>query len=140
MFLNSTFGRTVDVLQRSMDVSLLRQDVIANNIANSDTPNFKRSEVNFESALKEALESQQRTQRSFPTALTDERHIPFERPVDYRSVSPQRVLDYQTTAKNNGNNVDIEQESMELLNNQLLYTLMSDAMRAKFSQLNLVLR
>jgi flagellar basal-body rod protein FlgB len=123
-----------------MDVSLLRQDVIANNIANSDTPNFKRSEVNFETALKDALESEQRTRRSFPAALTDERHVPFERPVDYRNVQPRRVLDYQTTAKNNGNNVDIEQESMELLNNQLLYTLMSDALRAKFSQLNLVLR
>ena len=140
MFLNSTFGRTVDVLQRSMDVSLLRQDVIANNIANSDTPNFKRSEVNFESALKQALESEQRVERSFPAALTNERHIPFDRPVDYRNVEPRRVLDYHTTAKNNGNNVDIEQESMELLNNQLLYTLMSDAVRAKFSQLNLVLR
>ncbi len=140
MFLNSTFGRTVDVLQRSMDVSLLRQDVIANNIANSDTPNFKRSEVNFETSLRDALESEQRAQRSFPAVLTNERHIPFDRPVDYRNVSPQRILDYQTTAKNNGNNVDIEQESMELLNNQLLYTLMTDAVRAKFSQLNLVLQ
>jgi flagellar basal-body rod protein FlgB len=140
MFLNSTFGRTVDVLQRSMDVSLLRQDVIANNIANSDTPNFKRSEVNFESALRDALESEQRVARSCPAALTDERHIPFDRAVDYRTVQPRRRLDYLTTAKNNGNNVDIEQESMNLLNNQLLYTLMSDAVRAKFSQLNLVLR
>ena len=140
MFLNSTFGRTVDILQRPMDVSLLRQDVIANNIANSDTPNFKRSEVNFETALRDALESEQRVQRSFPAALTNERHIAFDRQVDYRNVQPRRVLDYQTTAKNNGNNVDIEQESMELLNNQLLYTLMSDALRAKFSQLNLVLR
>mgnify|MGYP006266884379 FL=1 len=140
MFLNSTFGRTVDVLQRSMDVSLLRQDVIANNIANSDTPNFKRTEVNFETALRDALESEQRTRQEFPAALTNEQHIPFDRPVDYRNVEPRRVLDYQTTAKNNGNNVDIEQESMELLNNQLLYTLMSDAVRAKFSQLNLVLR
>lgn len=139
MFLNSTFGRTVDVLQRSMDVSLLRQDVIANNIANSDTPNFKRSEVNFETALKDALQSEQRTERSFPAALTNERHIPFDRPVDYRDVEPRRVLDYQTTAKNNGNNVDIEQEAMNQLNNQLLYTLMTDAVRAKFSQLNLVL-
>ncbi|MFP3958912.1 MAG: flagellar basal body rod protein FlgB [Spirochaetaceae bacterium] len=139
MFLNSTFGRTVDVLQRSMDVSLLRQDVIANNIANSDTPNFKRSEVNFETALKDALQSEQRTERSFPAALTNERHIPFDRPVDYRNVEPRRVLDYQTTAKNNGNNVDIEQEAMNQLNNQLLYTLMTDAVRAKFSQLNLVL-
>ncbi|MFP4373623.1 MAG: flagellar basal body rod protein FlgB [Spirochaetaceae bacterium] len=140
MFLNSTFGRTVDVLQRSMDVSLLRQDVIANNIANSDTPNFKRSEVNFETSLRDALESEQRARRSFPAALTNERHIPFDRPVDYRNVSPRRVLDYQTTAKNNGNNVDIEQESMDLLNNQLMYTLMSDAVRAKFSQINLVLQ
>ncbi|MFO8063158.1 MAG: flagellar basal body rod protein FlgB [Spirochaetota bacterium] len=140
MFLESSFGKTVDVLQRSMDVSLLRQDVISNNIANSDTPNFKRSEVNFETALKDALESEQRAERSFPAAMTNERHIPFDRSVDYRNVEPRRVLDYQTTSKNNGNNVDIEQESMELLNNQLLYTLMTDSVRSEFQRLNLVLQ
>jgi flagellar basal-body rod protein FlgB len=44
---NSTFNRSVDLLQRNMAVSTLRREVIANNIANAETPNFKRSEVSL---------------------------------------------------------------------------------------------
>jgi flagellar basal-body rod protein FlgB len=137
MFLESSFGRTLDVLHRSMDVSMLRQDVIAHNIANADTPNFKRSYVNFESQLKSALESEGTS--GFQAAMTHTRHIPFHQPVDYRSVQPQRQLDYLTTSDNNGNNVDMEEESMNFLNNQLLYTLMTDSVSQQFERVNLVL-
>ena len=139
MFVNNSFGKTLDVLHRTMDVSMLRQDVIANNIANADTPNFKRSYVNFESQLKAALESES-TVTAFRAAMTRERHIPFSRPVDYRSVQPQRRLDYLTTTDNNGNNVDIEVESMDFLNNQLSYTMMSTSVNQLFQRVNLVLR
>ncbi len=139
MFLNNSFGKTLDVLQRSMDVSVLRQDVIANNIANADTPNFKRSTINFESQLRAALESENARPR-LQAAMTNERHIAFDRPVDYRSVRPQRRLDYLTTADNNGNNVDIEVESMNFLNNQLLYSLMTNAVNQQFQRVNLVVR
>ncbi len=138
MFINNSFGKTVDIVHRSMDVGLMRHNVIADNIANSDTPNFKRSVVNFESELKKALESEHR--RVMPAKMTHPRHIPFNRTVDYRTVRPRTVLDYQTTAKNNGNNVDIEEESMNLLNNSLMYNLMIESLNAQFGQLNLVLR
>ena len=121
-----------------MDVSLLRQDVIANNIANSDTPNFKRSVVNFETALGDALRSN-RADR-FKPALTNERHMPFDRPTDYRSVRPNRFLDHLTSSKNNDNNVDIEVETSDLLTNQLLYSLMTNSLNAQFEQVNIVLR
>ena len=139
MFLNNTFGRTVDILHRTMDVSLLRQDVIANNIANADTPNFKRSVVNFETALGDALRSERHTPK-FQAALTNERHVPFDRPIDYRTVRPSRFLDHMTSSKNNDNNVDIEVESAELLTNQLLYTLMTNSLNSQFEQVNIVLR
>ena len=138
MFVNNSFGRTVDLLHRSMDVSMLRQDVIANNIANADTPNFKRTTVNFESALKEALESER--PRGLQARMTNERHIPFHQPIDYRTVRPRRMLDYLTTSDNNGNNVDIEVESMSYLNNQMAYSLMVDSVAQQFSRVNLVLR
>ena len=121
-----------------MDVSMLRQDVIANNIANADTPNFKRSFVNFESQLAAALES--RGAPTFRAAVTHERHISFSRQVDYRSVRPQTRLDYLTTADNNGNNVDIEEESMNFLNNQLMYTLLTNSVTKQFQRVNLVVR
>jgi flagellar basal-body rod protein FlgB len=138
MFLNSSFGKTVDILHRNMDVALLRREVIANNIANADTPNFKRTEVNFESELKRALESEK--VEYMPGFKTHEKHMPFYRPVDYRSVKPRRVLDYLSTSQNNGNNVDIEQEMMGAMHNQLNYNLMVDSLTNTFRRVNLVLR
>ncbi len=138
MFLNNSFGKTLDILHRTMDVALLRRDVIADNIANADTPNFKRSDVNFESSLKRALESE--SSGRMGAALTNERHIPFNRSLDYRDVGPRRVLDYLTTSDNNGNNVDLETESMLMLRNQLEYELMTRFVANQFNQLNLVLR
>ena len=48
------------------------------------------------------------------SAITDDRHIAFDKPMDWRDVAPRRVLDYLTEAKNNGNNVDIEEEGMDV--------------------------
>ena len=133
-----SFGTNVDLLKRAMDVAILRRNVIANNVANADTPNFKRTTVNWESSLAKALESER---RPVPRqTLTDERHIPFRRPIDYRSVQPRRVLDYLTTAKNNGNNVDIEVETMAAVQNQLLYQTLAQSIAAEYTRVNIVLR
>jgi flagellar basal-body rod protein FlgB len=135
---SGSFGKTVDLIRREMDVAVLRRNVIANNIANAETPNFKRTGVNFESSLKRALESEKvRPPLEFASS---ERHIPFHKPVDYRTVRPRLVLDYLTTAKNNGNNVDIEEEGMLALHNQLLYQTLATAVSGQYALVNLVLR
>ncbi|NOY10053.1 MAG: flagellar basal body rod protein FlgB [Spirochaetes bacterium] len=138
MFFSGAFGKNVDIIQRELDVSIMRRNVIANNIANSDTPNFKRTVVNFESQLKRALDSEK--VKPFPEVLTDKRHIPFYQSVDYRKVKPRRVLDYLTTSKNNGNNVDIEVEMMNALENQMLYQTLVQSISSEFARVNLVLR
>jgi flagellar basal-body rod protein FlgB len=135
---SGSFGRTVDLLRRGMDVAVLRRNVIANNIANAETPNFKRTVVNFEAELKRALDSQ--AARPPLQFITDPRHIPFYQPRDYRTVRPRLVLDYLTTAKNNGNNVDIEEEGMLAQENQLLYQTLATAINAQYNLVNLVLR
>jgi len=135
---SGSFGKTVDLLTRGMDVAVLRRNVIANNIANAETPNFKRTVVNFEASLRRALDSEK--VQPPPQAATDPRHIPFHRTVDYRTVQPRMVLDYLTTAKNNGNNVDIEEEGMLALQNQLLYQTMATAVSGQYGLVNLVLR
>ena len=138
MILTGSFGKNLDILKRSMDATLVRREVIADNIANADTPNFKRSVVTFESELERALQSEREVR--FPMLLTDKRHINPGEPIDYRTVQPRRVLDYLTTSKNNGNNVDIEEEGVNALQNQLLYETMTQAVAAEFARVNLVLR
>ena len=67
-------------------------------------------------------------------------YISFDRTQDYRDVRPTRILDYLTQTDNNGNNVDAEQESMLLLQNQLRYDLLTRSVSNQFTQLNIVLR
>ncbi|MDR2630693.1 MAG: flagellar basal body rod protein FlgB [Spirochaetaceae bacterium] len=139
MNIENNFTKTVDMVHRAMDVNLLRRSVIANNLANAEVPNFKRSEVNFESELKRALETEKQ-RPPLELTLTDPKHIPNWRERDYREVEPRRVLDYVSTSKNNGNNVDSEQEIVAALENQQMYILMAQAETFEFSQINMVLR
>ena len=138
MFLNNSYGRVIDILHRSMDVSMLRRDLIADNLANADTPNFKKSILNFESELKRAFQSQ--IKPALEAKMSREKHIPFYQPIDYRTVGPRRVLDYLSQADANGNNVDIEEESVHMLKNQLNYQLMVQVISNQFSQITMVTR
>jgi len=135
----NTFARTIDLLHRAMDVSTVRRQVIANNLANADVPNFKRTVVAFESELKRALESENQ-RPALEMARTHEKHFPNFRERDYRDVQIRRVLDYTSTYNNNGNNVDPEQEFMLATQNQMSYTLFTQAAAFEFSQINQVLR
>ncbi len=139
MFEGNSFGKTISILHRSMDVSSLRAQVIADNIANADVPNFKRSEISFESSLKRALDSEN-YRPPLELATTNEGHIPLSRPIDWQAVEPRRSLDYLSTTKNNGNNVDAEEEFTLSLRNQLQYTMMAQAANFEFGQVNLILR
>ncbi|MEI8094062.1 MAG: flagellar basal body rod protein FlgB [Spirochaetales bacterium] len=139
MFENTSFGKTVAVLQRSLDVSSLRREVISNNIANADTPNFKRTTVNFEASLKKALDAE-KVSPDLQAEVSDPRHMSFDTPTDWKSVGPTRVLDYLTQSKSNGNNVDLEEELMSAQQNQMMYTLMAQAAANEYNQINIVLR
>ena len=132
----STFTRAVDLLHRGMDVNTLRYQVSANNMTASGVPNFKRSVVNFESELKRAFESEEKAKNGFQLTRTDERHFALNEPYDYRDVEPRRVLDYTTTAKPNGNNVDAETEAMIVLQSQMQYRMMASLINFEFSQVN----
>ncbi|MDC7124026.1 MAG: flagellar basal body rod protein FlgB [Spirochaetales bacterium] len=129
----NSFAKNVELLHRTMDASLYRRAVITNNIANADTPNFKRSVVNFESELKRALDSENKT--GMEAALTNERHISFNKVQDWKSVKPRKVLDYLTESDNNGNNVDAEEELMLAMQNQLQYNLLTTSISNQFSQI-----
>jgi flagellar basal-body rod protein FlgB len=122
-----------------MDASLVRGEVIADNLSNANVRNFKRSNVNFESELKRALETEERQPR-LELTLTNPKHMPSWRSRDYRDVEIRRVLDYTTSYNNNGNNVDPEQEFNLFLENQLKYMLLAQAETFEFSQVNQVLR
>lgn len=136
----NSFTRAVDLLQREMDVTQLRYQVSANNLANSEVPNFKRSTVNFESELKKAFESEEIAKNSFHLATTDPRHMQINTPIDYRSIEPRRVLDYTSTSKANGNNVDAEYEANNILQIQMQYRMLTQLTSFEFDQVNTAMK
>ncbi|EIE02448.1 flagellar basal body rod protein FlgB [Leptospira licerasiae] len=141
MFQKTHFMKTQDLLERGMNAASLKRKVLADNIANADVPHFKRSEVLFESMIKRALESEKiEASKAIPTRIEDERHISFFTPLDYKSVQPKANIDYLTTVRADGNNVDPEKEVMEASNSQMQYMMMVERMNANFRDLKNVMR
>ena len=141
MFESSSMMELNYLLEKSLDVESTRRKVIANNIANVDVPHFKRSEVDFESELKRVIDERQETRENkFPAAMTDERHIPFDEERGVRSVRPRINLDYSTSYRNDGNNVDIEREMVDASKNSMRYSSAVQSIGQSFKILKLVMR
>ncbi|WP_019532528.1 flagellar basal body rod protein FlgB [Paenibacillus ginsengihumi] len=116
----------LQLVERSLDAAALRQRVIADNVANVDTPNFKRSEVQFEELLRQEMNG------SLVGYRTDPRHIPIGEP---GLALPRVVQDTSTIVNNNLNNVDIDYEMSLMALNQLRYNTMIEQVSGTFNKL-----
>ena len=117
----------INVLQKSADASWYRNSILANNIANVSTPNYKRKDVQFETYLMSSLAGGDSLDSNVanveldelePTTYVDESHLSYR-------------LD--------GNNVDINTESSELAKNQLRYYTLLDSMTQEFGRIKTAL-
>ncbi|AVQ11581.1 Flagellar basal body rod protein FlgB [Leptospira santarosai] len=141
MFEKTHFMKTQDLLERGMNNSVFKRKIISDNIANADVPHFKRSEVIFESMIKRAIESEKiEALKEVPTQISDERHISFFKPLDYREVQPKANIDYLTTMRADGNNVDVEKEVVEASNSQMQYMMMTERLNQNYRDLKQVMR
>ncbi len=113
MFLLNNPG--FNLLENSLNASALRQKVISNNIANVDTPLFKRSDVQFEELLRKQMDNQQ----TLTGIRTDSRH--FNIGNASAPVTAKVVEDRNTALNNNLNNVDVDYEMSLMAKNQLTY-------------------
>ncbi|RAP76265.1 flagellar basal body rod protein FlgB [Paenibacillus montanisoli] len=103
-------------LQGAMHAAEMRQRVISNNIANVDTPKFKRSEIVFEQLLEQSMGG---NQSQVMGRRTNARHIPIG---GTTSVPGAKVITDESSVMNNDiNNVDIDREMSLLAKNQLNY-------------------
>jgi len=107
------------LVDAAMKASELRQQVYANNIANIDTPGYKRQDVNFESILQQTLANAGLpVQGAGPSAGSSSTPALWQA---LSNVQPQIVTDTATAVNNNGNNVDANAEMAKLAENQLRY-------------------
>lgn len=115
-------------MKKTLDADALRQRVIANNIANVNTPGFKRSEVSFTDQLRSAL-----GRKDIKLLTTHPRH--FGAPVDIKDIRAKVVIDNNTSMRLSGNNVDIDQEMVNSAANEIHYQAVTDMLTGKYSGL-----
>ena len=118
--LDRIFGGDTFVAEtRALDASSLRQQVIANNLANVNTPGFKRQDVAFESKLSHALAQRHALGAAGQNAV--------------EQVRPQVVTDSATSERADGNNVDMESENVNAAINTLRYEALSQMVGGYFT-------
>ena len=123
--INSSIYNYVNVLDKAADASWIRNEVISNNIANVDTPNYKRQDVEFESYLLAQLEGANSSSLKKTVAGIDLDSLTSTIYTDSNSLSYR--LD--------GNNVDIDTENVELASNQLKYQALVSSINNEFSMI-----
>ncbi|MFT5373325.1 MAG: flagellar basal-body rod protein FlgB [Candidatus Latescibacterota bacterium] len=128
MFLDKViFNKTkVPVLNAVLDVTQLRQRVIANNIANVSTKGYRKQDVQFQ----EYLESFVR-QPAVEGKMSDGRHIPIPKPI-----AGPLVYEPESGVNDSGlNNVDIDREMADLAENHLFFNIGQRLIRGSFDGL-----
>ncbi len=124
------------MLNKSMDVASLRNEVIADNIANVDTPRFKRREVIFEENLKKAMQFDYSNEAKLK--VNDTRHYPLIEESAHVPVPEIRVME-DLSYRNDENNVDIDVESAKLAKNKIMYDAVSQSMSKELTLLRLAI-
>ncbi|MFO0865805.1 MAG: flagellar basal body rod protein FlgB [Gemmataceae bacterium] len=105
---------SADFLTRFMDVSTLRHQVIANNIANVNTPEFQALIVDFEKAAESALNSQSGS---------------------FKSVTVDIHADPNAIVRRDGNTVDVDQEMARLHKNNIMFRTYAQVMATQVNMM-----
>lgn len=121
----------LEVLTKALDAAALRQRTIAHNIANVNTPGFKRYYVTFEEQLRRALQVE--------GGLSLYRTHPEHLPRSTFSIEPRVEQERTTAMREDGNNVDIDREMVELAMNSINYNLAVQQLNGRLGMLRYVI-
>ena len=144
--------KQVNVLEKGLDASWLKNDVIAGNIANVDTPDYKARTISFASMFQDALADdsadhyEPSAYRTFlDSANTDDSGLAAAaagragRSSDLGALDAQVVTNDDTTLRMDGNNVDIDYEMTELAKNAILYDTLTYTASKEIGRLKLII-
>ena len=120
----------VNVLDKAADASWKRESLISNNIANVDTPGYKRQDLDFQSALK--LELSRSNHDSLDSRVGQ---------MDLTKLNPMTFTDMVGYSyRLDGNNVDIDTENVELASEQIRYQAVTTGISQEFSRMKTVIK
>lgn len=118
----------INVLDKTADAAWTRHEIISNNIANKDTPGYKRQDINFEGELRRALGNSRYTSVDAKVSGLKANRLKARTYKDYTNYS------YRT----DGNNVDPDTENVMLASNQLKYNAIMTGINQEFANLKMV--
>ena len=125
IMINSNAYNYINVLSKAADASWTRNEIITNNLANVDTPGYKRKDVSFQNYLLQELTSGDST--SLRTRIND---------VEVGNLNATVYTDFnELSYRLDGNNVDVDTENVEFASNQLYYQTVLDTINHQFSML-----
>ena len=113
--MNIGIDKSATLLEKMLDVSSVKHKVIANNIANVNTPGYKKMDVSFADQLEKALNESSVNK--------------------FDALQPKIVIskeDTSETVRNDGNNVDMDKEVSSLVKNTLSYNIYTQLLAKKF--------
>lgn len=129
--INSGAFAYVDLLTASADYAWKRSEVLGSNMANVDTPGYKRQDVSFESVLSAAVARASSSSRTLTQTV---------RNINYNAIKPTIYTDNSNLSyRLDGNNVDVDVEQIEIASNQYYYKGVIDSMNQEFSRISTVL-
>ena len=120
----------INVLDKAADASWKRETLLANNIANVDTPGYKRQDIDFQSVLKSEL-------NNYEFMNLDQKM----KSVRLDKLNASVYTDHENYSyRLDGNNVDIDTEQVELASEQIKYQALTQSITAEFQRLQAVLK
>ena len=111
---------TIDLLEAGIRAEELRQKTISNNVANLETPGYRRIDVRFEELLAKVMDSSSETD-------------------GIKEIEPQIYQPKDTAVKSNGNDVSFEVEVGEMVKNTLRHKAYVRLLGKKFKQIDMAM-
>lgn len=115
----SNVNNIIDIVNAGIKAETLRNKAIANNIANMQTPGYRRNDVKFQELLQEALDS--------------------SGDVEVNEIEAQLYQPNTTDVNSKGNDVDLEVEVGEMVKNTLLHKTYTRFLQKKYQQMDLAI-
>ncbi len=109
----------MDLIESGIQAENLRQKAIASNVANLETPGYKRVDVAFKDLLAKALDG--------------------SGSVDLKAISPEIFHPENTPVKPNGNDVTLEVEVGEMVKNTLRHKTYIRLLQKKYAQMDMAM-
>lgn len=123
---------TINLIIQGLDAASLRQRSIAHNLANINTPGYKRSVVRFEEKLERLLGKS----GSVKLFATNPRHFPYP---GAKTIEPEVINMVSGTQRQDGNNVNLDIEMSQMVMNTIRYQAMVQQVDERLANLRYVI-